>query len=319
MSASLEKYSLFEAQISRVMAPLIQYMRKKMHALLYKESIRVLPYQERPKSTTSFKQFQAHAARTSRVITSCSPKAHTCRARLLKQVEKRLPKQTIESVLVVFLDICSTSLAKMIIDIDIYDNAFAHFLRKVWDVRKLLAQKTAAVNEGTIETPITTKETKSVNDTAMFDSDDDRIDFPPATEGDDEALEKERDNCISWMNQTVEWKKFLTPKSAKATQYQLEIDLKTVQGRFLHVDPLKWFKESPYARENKFHHKGILAGCNLARSDSGAFQESVFSTGRVNMNYRQTRMLPERYAKRVILHHNIKFVEKYIYKIDGDD
>jgi hypothetical protein len=306
--------------MSRVMmAPWIQYMREKMHALLCKDSIRVLPYQERPKSTTSFKQFQAHAARTSCAITNCSPQAHKCRARLLKQVEKCLPKQTIESALVVFLDIRSTSLAKMIIHIDIYDNAFDYFVRKVWEVRKLLAQKIAAVNEGTRETSITTKETKSVKDTAMFDPDDDMIDFPAATDGDDEALEKERENCISWMNQTVEWKNFLTPKSAKANRDQLEIDLKTVQGRFLHVDPLKWFKESPSARETKFHPIGILAGCNLARSDSGTFQESVFSTGGVNMNDRQTRILPEQYAKRVILQHNIKFVEKYIYKIGGDD
>jgi hypothetical protein len=35
------------------------------------------------------------------------------------------------------------------------------------------------------------------------------------------------------------------------------------------------------------------------------------------MNDRQRRMLPKRYAKRVVLHHNIKFVEKYISKIDG--
>jgi hypothetical protein len=194
-------------------------------------------------------------------------------------VEKRLPKQTIESVFVVFLDIRSTLLAKMIIDIDIYDNAFDHFVRKLWEVRKLLAQKTAAVNEGTRETPITTKETMSVKDTAIFESDDDMIDFPAATEGDDEALEKERENCISWMNQTVAWKKCLTPKSVKANQDQLEIDLQTVQDHFLHVDPLKWFKESPSARETKFHAIGILAGCNLARSYSGAFQESVFSTG----------------------------------------
>jgi hypothetical protein len=186
----------------------MQYMRKKVHLLLYKESIRVLPYQERPKSTTSFKQFQAHAAHSSRAITSCSSQAHKYRSRLLKQVEKRLPKQTIDSVLVVFLYMCSTSLAKMIIDIDIYNNAFDHFVRKVWEVRKLLAQSTAAVNEGTIETPITTKETKSVKGTVIFDSDDDIIDFPAATEGEDEALDKERENCISWMNQTVEWKKF---------------------------------------------------------------------------------------------------------------
>jgi hypothetical protein len=144
--------------------------------------------------------------------------------------------------------------------------------------------------------------------------------FPATTEGDDEALEKEHGNCISWMNQTVEWKKFLTAKSAKANQDQLKNDLHTIQGRFLHDDPLKWFKESPSARETKFHDPiGILAGCNLARSDSGALQESECSTGGINMNDRQPHLLPERYAERVILHHNIKFVEKYIYKIDGDD
>jgi hypothetical protein len=159
----------------------------------------------------------------------------------------------------------------------------------------------------------------SVKDIVIFDSDVDMIDFPAATQGDDETLEKERENRISWMNQTVEWKKCLTPKSAKSNQDQLEIDLQTVQGRFLHVDPLKWFKESSSVRDTKFHHIGILVGCNMARSDSGAFQESVFSTGGVRMNDRQTRMLPKRYATRIILHHNIKFVEKYIYKIDGDE
>jgi hypothetical protein len=90
------------------------------------------------------------------------------------------------------------------------------------------------------------------------------VDFPAATEGDDGALEKERENCISWMNQKVEWKKFLTAKYAKANQYQLKIDLQTMQGHFLHVDPLKWFKESPSARETKFHHIGILTGYNVA-------------------------------------------------------
>jgi hypothetical protein len=68
-------------------------------------------------------------------------------------------KYIIERMSVVVLDICSTSPAKIIIDIDIYDNAFDHFVREVWEVRKLLAQNTAAVNEGTRETPIATKET----------------------------------------------------------------------------------------------------------------------------------------------------------------
>jgi hypothetical protein len=47
----------------------------------------------------------------------------------------------------------------------------------------------------------------------------------------------------------------------------------------------------------------------------GAFQESVCSTTGVNMSTIQTNMLPERYTKKVIMHHNNKFVEKYVYKI----
>jgi hypothetical protein len=50
MSASLEKYSFSEAQTSRVMAPWIQYTRKRCTPFSAREeSIRVLPYQERPK------------------------------------------------------------------------------------------------------------------------------------------------------------------------------------------------------------------------------------------------------------------------------
>jgi hypothetical protein len=83
-------------------------------------------------------------------------------------VETRLPKQTIEILLDVFLNIHFTSLAKMIINMDTYNNAFDHFVRKVWEVRKLLAHKTAAVNDGTRETPITTKENMSVKDTIFL-------------------------------------------------------------------------------------------------------------------------------------------------------
>jgi hypothetical protein len=49
-------------------------------------------------------------------------------------------------------------------------------------------------------------------------------------------IKKERENCISWMNHTVEWKKFLTAKSAKANQDQLKIDLHTIKCDFLQVD-----------------------------------------------------------------------------------
>ena len=36
------------------------------------------------------------------------------------------------------------------------------------------------------------------------------------------------------------------------------------------------------------------------------------------MNTRKTNILPERYAKKVIMHHNRKFVDKYIYKVSDE-
>ena len=42
----------------------------------------------------------------------------------MKQVEARLPSQTVSTVLVVLLDIWSAAIAKTIIDTEIYDKAF---------------------------------------------------------------------------------------------------------------------------------------------------------------------------------------------------
>ena len=170
------------------------------------------------------------------------------------------------------------------------------------------------------EAPAATSAVQENNEEEMeedFDSDDDIIEaMPELNENMEQALSIERENCNLWINQHVEWNKFLTDKSSSMTEADdLKKELKTIHGRFLHVDPLKWFQESPAAKQEQFAPICILASCHLARADSGAFQESVFSSAGVNMSTRQTKMLPERYAKKVIIHHNIKFVEKYIYKI----
>ena len=44
--------------------------------------------------------------------------------RLIKQVEERLPSQTVSTVLVVFLDILYAEVSKIIIGTEIYDKAF---------------------------------------------------------------------------------------------------------------------------------------------------------------------------------------------------
>jgi hypothetical protein len=82
-------------------------------------------------------------SRTPSIVTACSVDSKKCRSRLLKQAEARLPGQTIESVLFVFLDIRSAAVAKTIIDTKIYESAFYHFVAHVWEVRQKIAEKRA--------------------------------------------------------------------------------------------------------------------------------------------------------------------------------
>ena len=53
----LQKYSMFEDQISRIMASCIQYMHKTVHELMYKEFFQVLIYRECPKAANTYKEF----------------------------------------------------------------------------------------------------------------------------------------------------------------------------------------------------------------------------------------------------------------------
>jgi hypothetical protein len=48
LSISVAKHFMFDAQMSCIMAPWIQYMRKKVQVLLLKESLQVLSYQDCP-------------------------------------------------------------------------------------------------------------------------------------------------------------------------------------------------------------------------------------------------------------------------------
>jgi hypothetical protein len=118
LSVSVAKYSMFEAQMSRIIAPWIQYMRKKVRELLRKDSVQVLSYNDRPRAAITYREFKVK--RSPRVFASCSTDSKKCSSRLLKQVDARLPNQTAESVLVVFLDIRSASIVKTIIENDVY-------------------------------------------------------------------------------------------------------------------------------------------------------------------------------------------------------
>ena len=54
MYLSAEKYSMFEAQMSCIMYPWIQYMCKKFHELMRKGFVQILIYCEQPKVATTY-------------------------------------------------------------------------------------------------------------------------------------------------------------------------------------------------------------------------------------------------------------------------
>ena len=70
-----------------------------------------------------------------------------CLLRLKHQVKIRLPKQTTEECIVVFLDICSANISYHIIDADIYDEAFAYFVDEVEIIIQVLDDQASPIKE----------------------------------------------------------------------------------------------------------------------------------------------------------------------------
>jgi hypothetical protein len=160
----------------------------------------------------------------------------------LKQVDARLSGQTIESVLVVFLDIRSAAVAKTIIDIKVYESAFDHFVAQVWEVHKTIAEKRAPADDAaaTPPTDFLNPELHQNDATHDFDSDNDVIvDIPVMNDNEDESLAMEHENCTLWINQPVDRTRFLNNTSSKTKNVNLKKELQTIHGRFLRVDPLK--------------------------------------------------------------------------------
>ena len=110
---SIAKYSMFEYQMSRIMAPWIQYMHKKFHELLCKEFFQVLIYRDQPKAATTYKDLKLSSS--PHRFSEWYEDSKKCRLRIMKHVEARLPSQNVLTVLVVLLDIQYVSVAKKII------------------------------------------------------------------------------------------------------------------------------------------------------------------------------------------------------------
>ena len=84
-------------------------MRKKVHDLLRKTIVQVLIYHKSPKSSTTYRDFKL--SRCYSRFSECSEDSKKYRVSFMRQVESRLPSQTVLSILVVFLDIRSAAVA----------------------------------------------------------------------------------------------------------------------------------------------------------------------------------------------------------------
>ena len=68
-----------------------------------------------------------------------------CLLRLKHQVQIRIPKQTTEDCIVMFLNIRSANIAYHIIDADIYHEVFAYFVDELERIREALENKATPI------------------------------------------------------------------------------------------------------------------------------------------------------------------------------
>ena len=195
--------------MSRIMAPWIQYMRKKCIVILCKAFFQVLMYHEQPKAATTYKDFKLY--RSYIRFSECSDDSKKCRVRIIRQVEAYLPSQTVLTVLVIFLDIWSAAVSKTIIDTEIYDKDFDYFVKQVLEVRKKIAQNkepsACATEAPSANSPY--QEHHQDDATQAFDSDYNASVETTVHNNEENSLARERENCILRIKQPVDQINFL--------------------------------------------------------------------------------------------------------------
>ena len=74
-----------------------------------------------------------------------------CLLRLKHRMYIRIPKQTAEECIFVFLNICSANISDHIIDADIYHDAFGQFLDEVEIIMEVLDNEAAPTKKVCVE------------------------------------------------------------------------------------------------------------------------------------------------------------------------
>ena len=122
-----------------------------------------------------------------------------------------------------------------------------------------------------------------------------------------EAALKAKDDEIfnAYINVRISWGSFMFDDAPR------DCKIKTVTDLYEFADPLLWLRN---VGRHDFPSMALLARIVLCRSEHGAFQESVFSSGGDTMTAKQTRMCPEQFEKKALLYHNRAYIRAHIHK-----
>ena len=141
----LASYANNEAQMNQVMASWIIFLRHETSKFIFSTRFKVIPFEINPCYTDSYKKLICR--RVPVKIDELNDTTKTILLRLNHQVHIRIPKQTAEDFIFVFLHIHSASIADHIIDADIYDETFAYFVDEVERIIQVLDDESAPIEE----------------------------------------------------------------------------------------------------------------------------------------------------------------------------
>ena len=145
----LTSYSNNEAQMNRLMASWIISLRRETSKFTSSTRFQVIPFDKYPCSTDSYKKliWRKVQVKTDE-MNDMTQKFLLC---LKHQVQIRLPKQTAEECIFLFLNIYSANIADHIIDADIYHEAFSYFVDEMERIMEMLDEEADPIEDVSVE------------------------------------------------------------------------------------------------------------------------------------------------------------------------
>ena len=307
VASTVAKIASSEAQVNCVMPAWMLYTSKKCRRAMAKDTFHILEFRRRPPVKTTFTKFISAKNRYSIELNELNSYGTKCKERLMEQIKKRLPVQSTENCLDVYLDPRAIGQESLIINNDILTSAREYFVAEVKRVIALIESHDSSVRKISFE--ISSDDKKSGEH--EIDSDDE-----------DRVIKKRKVEikvytnsaeyvCKKWLELDIDWSRYLK-KNVKEEDVKKNKKLDYLSGIFECADPLKWYREDKLANDPTLRPIRILASCQLAKISSGSFQETVFSSGKLTMGDLQTKMSNTTFERRCLMKHNKDFFNKFI-------